>query len=127
MDIEHCVIAELIRICEIHTPQIKRRYNVFYMSCRPPLALAGFGVNDDAKIQLFRQTARKNDCRILISSKNGSNSKKSVLWEGDNITKFVMTSTAADVVVEIIYAYDNKSNPYRGLTSMLFGPDYFNE
>jgi|GEM_PF-4647237 len=69
----------------------------------------------------------KNDCRILISSKNGSNSKKSVLWEGDNITKFVMTCTAVDVVVEKIYAYDNKNNPYRGLTSMLFGPDYFNE
>lgn len=48
-------------------------------------------------------------------------------WEGDNITKFVMTCTAVDVVVEKIYAYDNKNSPYRRLTSMLFGPDYFNE
>jgi len=48
-------------------------------------------------------------------------------WEGDNITKFVMTSTAADVVVEKIYAYNNKNNPYRGLTSQLFNPIDFNE
>lgn len=38
-----------------------------------------------------------------------------------------MTCTAADVVVEIIYAYDNKNNPYRGLTSQLFNPIDLNE
>lgn len=38
-----------------------------------------------------------------------------------------MTSTAADVVAEKIYAYDNKNNPYRGLTSQLFNPIDFNE
>ena len=30
MDVEHCVIAVTIRICEIQQPQIKRRYNVFF-------------------------------------------------------------------------------------------------
>ena len=34
---EHCVIAVPIRICEIHEPQIKRRYNVFLIC---PVVLA---------------------------------------------------------------------------------------
>ena len=54
MDIEHCVIAvtcELARFLFAADKTPLQRLS--YMSCRPPLTLAGFGVFDVAKIQLF--------------------------------------------------------------------------
>ena len=42
MDEEHCVIAVPNGICEIHEPQIKRRYNVFLICpAARPLSSAG--------------------------------------------------------------------------------------
>ena len=61
MDVEHCVIAvtsELARFLSAADKTPLQRLS--YMSCRPPLTLAGFGVFDVAKLQLFFQTRQKS-------------------------------------------------------------------
>ena len=50
-----------------------------------------------------------------------------LFWEGDNITKMVMTSNAADIQIEQFYAYDNKINPYRSFVNYLCGPNTIND
>ena len=67
MDVEHCVIAELSsEVAKFRIAADKRRYNV--LSICPvahPFALAGFGVFDGAKLQLFPDIERK---KILAST-----------------------------------------------------------
>ena len=51
---DHCIIAVPDRICEIHEPQIIRRFNVFLICpVAHHLARFGFGGNDGAKVQTF--------------------------------------------------------------------------
>ena len=53
-----------VRICEILHAADKRRYNV--LSICPvahPFTLAGFGMFDGAKLQLFPDIARKKSCQ----------------------------------------------------------------
>ena len=63
MDIEHCVIAELSsEVAKFRIAADKRRYNV--LSICPvahPFTLAGFGVFDAAKLQLFPDIERKKN------------------------------------------------------------------
>ena len=60
MDIEHCVIAVTSEVAKFRIAADKRRYNV--LSICPvahPFTLAGFGVFDGAKLQLFPDMERK--------------------------------------------------------------------
>ncbi len=61
MDIEHCVIAELSsEVAKFRIAADKRCYNV--LSICPvahPFTLAGFGMFDGAKLQLFPDMERK--------------------------------------------------------------------
>ena len=65
MDIEHCVIAVLSsEVAKFRIAADKRRYNV--LSICPvahPFTLAGFGMFDGAKLQLFPDIARKKSCQ----------------------------------------------------------------
>ena len=61
MDVEHCVIAvtsELARFLSAADKTPLQR--LIYMSCRPPLTLAGFGVFDGAKLQFFSKLDKKS-------------------------------------------------------------------
>ena len=72
MDEEHCIIAGSVKLRSSNEPQIKRRYNVFFMSVAPAgilsrprahrsrVGLRWFG-NDAAKIQ------RKNEMTHFFS------------------------------------------------------------
>ena len=60
MDVEHCVIAvtsELARFLSAADKTPLQRLS--YMSCRPPLTLAGFRAFDGAKLQLFSKLDKK--------------------------------------------------------------------
>lgn len=48
-------------------------------------------------------------------------------WDDDNVTNMVMTSNAYDTRIEQVYAYDNKTNPYRAFTYYLCGPNVMND
>ncbi len=73
MDIEHCVIAvtsELARFLSAADKTPLQRLS--YMSCRPPLPIAGFGVFDDAKIRkLFGMAMKKVHHSVLRPSQQG--------------------------------------------------------
>ena len=76
MDIEHCVIAVLSsEVAKFRIAADNRRYNV--LSICPvahPFTLAGFGVFDGAKLQLFPDMERK---KILPAKKpTGNRAKK---------------------------------------------------
>ena len=61
-----------VRICEIRLAADKRRYNV--LSICPvahPFTLAGFGVFDVAKLQLFPDIERKNPASQKASRNKG--------------------------------------------------------
>ena len=61
MDVVHCVIAvtsELARFLSAADKTPLQRLS--YMSCRPLLTLAGFGVFDGAKLQLFSKLDKKS-------------------------------------------------------------------
>ena len=71
MDLEHCVIAvtnELARFLSAADKTPLQRLS--YMSCRPPLTLAGFGVFDGAKLQLFPDIERKKNPASQKTSRN---------------------------------------------------------
>ena len=60
MDVVHCVIAvtsELARFLSAADKTPLQRLS--YMSCRPPLTLAGFGMFDVAKLQRLFELAKK--------------------------------------------------------------------
>ena len=69
MDEEHCVIAVLSsEVAKFRIAADKRRYNV--LSICPvahPFALAGFGVFDAAKLQLFPDITRKSFTNAFAS------------------------------------------------------------
>ena len=76
MDEEHCVIAVISsEVAKFRIAADKRRYNV--LSICPvahPFTLAGFGVFDGAKLQLFPDMERK---KILPAKKpTGNRAKK---------------------------------------------------
>ena len=61
MDVEHCVIAVTSEVAKFLFAADKTLLQrLFNMSCLPPPTLAGFGVFDVAKIQLFSKLDKKN-------------------------------------------------------------------
>ena len=61
MDVVHCVITVPNEVAKFNRAADKTPLQrLSYMSCRPPLTLAGFGAFDGAKLQLFFQTRQKS-------------------------------------------------------------------
>ena len=70
MDIEHCVIAGPWNLRDSYTPQINAVTTSYLYVLSPTLTLAGFGVFDAAKLQLFPDMERKKNPASQKTSRN---------------------------------------------------------
>ena len=60
MDVVHCVITVPNEVAKFNRAADKTPLQrLSYMSCRPPLTLAGFGMFDSAKLRRLFELAKK--------------------------------------------------------------------